>query len=336
MMARLTLNPSVRILLLLLAVVGLYGDHALAQYTLTSLVTTTQDPHLKNGWGLAYLPGGPFWVSDEVTGLSTVYGASGTIIPLVVTVPSGTTGVGTPTGIAANSTTGFVVTQNGVSGPAAFIFDTLDGTISGWNSSVNASTAVLAVNNSGKANYTGLAIATVGAQTVLYAANQAKNQIEIYNSSFKLVKTFTDAKLTGLTVYGVSVIKGVVVVTFSGATTGAVDVFTPAGVLVKTLIPPTSVLQGPWGLALAPSNFDTLSGTLLVGNVNDGKINGFNPSTGKLVGTVKDKSNNVISIPGLWALEFGGGSANNGNTDQLFFAAGTAGYSTGEFGVINP
>jgi uncharacterized protein (TIGR03118 family) len=336
MMARLILNPSVRILLLLLAVVGLYGDRALAQYTLTSLVTTTQDPHLKNGWGLAYLPGGPFWVNDEVTGLSTVYDANGTIVPLVVTVPSGTTGVGTPTGIAGNSTTGFVVTQNGVSGPAAFIFDTLDGTISGWNSSVNASTAVIAVNNSGKANYTGLAIATVGTQTVLYAANQAKNQIEIYNSNFKLVKTFTDAKLTGLTVYGVAVIKGVVVVTFSGTTTGAVDVFTPAGVLVKTLIPPTSVLKGPWGLALAPGNFDTLSGTLLVGNVDDGKINGFNPSTGKLVGTVKDKSNNVISIPGLWGLEFGGGAANNGNTNQLFFAAGTAGYSTGEFGVINP
>ena len=336
MMARLILNPSVRILLLLLAVVGLCGDHALAQYTLTSLVTTTQDPNLKNGWGLAYLPGGPFWVSDEVTGLSTVYGASGNIIPLVVTVPSGTTGVGTPTGIAANSSTGFVVKQNGVSGPAAFIFDTLDGTISGWNSTVNATSAVIAVNNTGKANYTGLAIATVGTQTVLYAANQAKNQIEIYNSNFKLVKTFTDAKLTGLTVYGVAVIKNVVVVTFSGATTGAVDVFTPAGVLVKTLIPPTSVLKGPWGLALAPGNFDTLSGTLLVGNVDDGKINGFNPSTGKLVGTVKDKSNNVISIPGLWGLEFGGGSANNGNTNQLFFAAGTGEYSTGEFGVINP
>jgi uncharacterized protein (TIGR03118 family) len=337
MTARPTLNSSVRILLLLLiAAVVLQGDRAHAQYTLTSLVTTTQDPHLKNGWGIAYLPGAPFWVSDEATGLSTVYGTDGTIIPLVVTVPSATSGVGSPTGIAANPTTGFVVTQNGVSGPAAFIFDTLDGTISGWNSSVNATSAVIAVNNSGKANYTGLAIATVGTQTVLYAANEAKNQIEIYNSSFKLLKTFTDAKLTGLTVYGVAFIKGFVVVTFSGVTTGAVDVFTPSGSLVKTLVPPTSVLKGPWGLALAPSNFDTLSGTLLVGNVDDGRINGFSTTTGKLIGTVKDKSNKVISIPGLWGLEFGGGSSANGNTNQLFFAAGTAGYSTGEFGVINP
>jgi hypothetical protein len=73
-----------------------------------------------------------------------------------------------------------------------------------------------------------------------------------------------------------------------------------------------------------------------VGNVDDGRINGFSTTTGKLIGTVKDKSNKVISIPGLWGLEFGGGSSANGNTNQLFFAAGTAGYSTGEFGVINP
>ena len=334
-MIRSTLNAPFRVLLLLIASVVLYGDQALAQYTLTSLVTTTQDPHLKNAWGLAYLPGGPFWVSDEVTGLSTVYDADGTIVPLVVTVPPASTGTGTPTGIAANSTTGFVVTQNGKSGPAAFIFDTLDGTISGWNSTVNNTSAVIAVK-SPTANYTGLAIGTVGTQTVLYAANQAQNRIEIYNSNFKMVKTFTDAKLTGMAVYGVAFIKGFVVVTFSGPTTGAVDVFTPAGSLVKTLVPPTSVLKEPWGLALAPNNFDTLSNTLLVGNVADGRINGFSTSTGQLVGTVKDKNNNVISIPGLWAIEFGGGSSANGKTNELFFSAGTGFYATGEFGVIDP
>ena len=335
-MARPTLTAPLRIALLLVAAaVVLPNNLAHAQYTLTSLVTTTKDPNLKNGWGLAYLPGGPYWVSDEGTGLSTVYQANGTIVSLVVTVPPASTGTGSPTGIVANTTTGFVITKNGVSGPAAFIFDTLDGTISGWNSSVNGNTAVIAVKNS-SANYTGLAIGTSGTQTVLYAANQAQNRIEVYNSNFKLTKTFTDAKLTGLSVYGVAFIKGFVVVTFSGASTGAVDVFSASGKLLKTLVPPTSVLKGPWGLALAPSNFDTLSNTLLVGNVDDGTIHGFSTSTGKLVGQVKDKNNNPISIPGLWGIEFGGGSSNNGNTNQLFFAAGTGGYLTGEFGVINP
>lgn len=336
-MARPKLTAPFRIALLLIAAAMVLSSNlALAQYTLTSLVTTTQDPNLKNAWGEAYLPGGPFWVSDEVTGLSTVYDANGTIVPLVVTVPSATTGVGTPTGIVANTTKGFVVTQNGKSGPAAFIFDTLDGTISGWNSGVNGSTAVIAVNNNATANYTGLSIGTSGTQTVLYAANQAKNQIEVYNSSFKLVKTFTDSKLTGLTVYGVSVLNKQVYVTFSGSTKGAVDVFTTAGKFVKTLVPPTAVLKGPWGLAIAPSNFDTLSKSLLVGNVDDGTIHGFNLKTGKLVGEVKDKTNKVIAIPGLWGLLFGGGTTANGKTNQLFFTAGTSGYATGEFGVINP
>lgn len=336
-MARPKLTAPFRIALLLIAAaMVLSGDRALAQYTLDSLVTTTKDPHLKNAWGEAYLPGGPFWVSDEDTGLSTVYDANGTIVSLVVTVPSATTGTGTPTGIVANTTTGFVVTQNGKSGPAAFIFDTLDGTISGWNASVNSSTAVIAVNNNATANYTGLAIGTSGTQTLLFAANQAKNQIEVYNSSFKLMKTFTDTKLTGLAVYGVAVLNKQVYVTFSGSTKGAVDVFTTAGKFVKTLVPPTAVLKGPWGLAIAPSNFDTLSKSLLVGDVDDGTIHGFNLTTGKLVGEVKNKTNKVISIPGLWGLLFGGGTSANGKTNQLFFTAGTSGYATGEFGVINP
>ena len=337
-MARLTFTTPVRIALLLIAAaMFLYGDHAQAQYTRTSLVTTTQDPNLKNAWGLAYLTGGPFWVADEATGVSTVYDANGTIVPLVVTVPPATSGTpGTPTGIVGNSTSGFVVTHNGKSGPASFIFDTIDGTISGWNSSVDANSAVIAVNNHATANYTGLAIGTSGTQTFLFAANQAKNRIEVYNSSFKLVKTFTDTKLTGLIVYGVAVLKQKVYVAFSGSSTGAVDVFTTSGKFLKTLIPATSTLRGPWGLAIAPANFDTLSGTLLVGNVNDGKIHGFNLTTGKLIGAVKDKNNTEISIPGLWGLLFGGGTTTNGATNQLFFAAGTGGYATGEFGVIKP
>src|SRR5215831_15631922 len=105
-MARLTLKTTFRVLLLLTAAVILYTSQAFAQYTLTSLVTTTQDPHLRNGWGMAYLPTGPFWISDEDTGFSTVYDANGTIVPLVVTIPPASTGTGSPTGMVANTTSG--------------------------------------------------------------------------------------------------------------------------------------------------------------------------------------------------------------------------------------
>ncbi len=339
-MARPVFTNAFRILLVLITVAIFSANLAHAQFTLTSLVTTTADPNLKNGWGLAFTTGGAFWISDEVTGVSTVYDSTGAIVPTVVTVPPAKSGTGSPTGIVANSTTGFTVTQNGKSGAATFIFATLDGTISGWNSSVNPNSAVIAVNNNSTANYTGLAIGKSGTKTFLFAANEAKNQIEIYDSTFKLTGTFTDTKLTGSTVYGVAVLKGQVYVTFSNASkgTGAVDVFTTAGKFVKTLVASSSTLKDPWGLAIAPaSGFHTLSGTLLVGNVDDGKIHGYNLTTGKLVGTLNDKNNKAISIPGLWGLAFGGGTSGvNGATTQLFFAAGTGGYATGEFGVIAP
>ena len=51
---------------------------------------------------------------------------------------------------------------------------------------------------------------------------------------------------------------------------------------------------------------------------------------------IKDKTGKVISILLLWGLLFGGGTTTNGKTNQLFFAAGTSAYATGEFGVINP
>lgn len=311
-----------------------------AQYTQTNLVTSTQDPNLINAWGLAYSSSGPFWVADEGSGKSTVYDANGTIVSLVVTIPPGTNRPkGTPTGIVANGTTGFVISQNGTSAPAAFIFDTLDGTISGWNPSVNAGSAVIVINNNATATYTGLAIATTaGGKTFLYAANSLKNQIEVYDSTFKLVKTFTDSSLTGLSVYGAQVIKGKLFVTFSGTTGGAVDVFSLSGTLLQKLTSngTTGPLKTPWGLALAPSNFGVLSNTLLVGNVGNGRINAFSPSTGKLVGTVKDKTGKVIVNGGLWALQFGGGGggSSNGNTNQLFITAGGGGYATGVLAVI--
>jgi uncharacterized protein (TIGR03118 family) len=288
---------------------------------------------------MAYATGGPFWIADNGTGKSTVYDATGSIIPLVVTIPPAAGAKGSPTGMVANATSGFVVTQNGVSGAASFIFATMDGTISGWNDAVNASTAVIAVNNHATAKYTGLTIATVSGSTFLYAANSETNLIEVYDSAFHLTKTFGDSTLTGLTVYGVQAIKGKIYVTFKGSSGGAVDLFSTAGKLIKLITKNGSAgpVLAPWGVALAPSTFGPFSGDLLVGNVNNGKINAINLTTGKVVGQLKDTTGKVIAIPGLWALLFGGGStATNGNTNQLFFAAGTNNYGTGEFGVINP
>src|SRR5262249_27481020 len=118
---------------------------------------------------------------------------------------------------------------------------------------------------------------------------------------------------------------------------GAVDIFSATGTLMKTFAQngPTGQLKDPWGIAIAPGNFGKFSNMLLVGNVANGHINAYNLTTGKFVAALRDKSNKIFAVPGLWALTFGGGTASNGDTNQLFFLAGTDGYATGVFGRID-
>ena len=86
---------------------SLASGTALAQYKISNLVTNLAkgakhvgDKQLINPWGLAYAPGGAFWLSDAGSGLSTLYDGTGTKQSLVVTVPTASgSGVGSPTGI---------------------------------------------------------------------------------------------------------------------------------------------------------------------------------------------------------------------------------------------
>jgi uncharacterized protein (TIGR03118 family) len=103
---------------------------------------------------------------------------------------------------------------------------------------------------------------------------------------------------------------------------GYVDVFQENGTFVKTLIQGLPLNQA-WGIALAPSNFGPLSNTLLISNNSvDGTINGFDPNTGRFVGTIRDQFGRPIILNNLWGIAFGGGTANNGATNQLFVTVG--------------
>jgi hypothetical protein len=92
------------------------------------------DPALVNAWGISFGPTSPFWISDNGTGLATLYSvpASGppsvSKLGLTVTIPptaGGTTSA--PTGQVFNGGAGF--------GGALFLFDSEDGVISSWNGS---------------------------------------------------------------------------------------------------------------------------------------------------------------------------------------------------------
>ena len=219
------------------------------------------DPNLVNPWGECQGPGtDPIWVSDNHTGLSTVYAqGTGVIESIVVTIPQGS-----PTGCVFNSTSGFKITEGSKSGAAVFIFASEAGIISGWNGSVDAANAVVAYDGSANGSvYKGLAIDT--SSNLLFAADFVNNKVQVFDSSFKLVKSFTDKSLRGYSPFNIMVLNGDLYVTFAkrartccdekhGPGLGAVDVFDESGNLLQTLVPPGGELNAPWGLAVAPSS----------------------------------------------------------------------------------
>jgi uncharacterized protein (TIGR03118 family) len=321
----------------------LVSSAAEAQYQLTNLVANQKgqaahtDALLVNAWGLAYGPGGPIWVSDNGTGWSTIYTGGGVKQGLEVTVPAASgTGPGLPTGIVFNGAQEFQVQG----WPAIFLFATLDGTISGWAPQSNPNAAIIAVNNSGAgAVYTGLAITSHTSGNFLFAADNWNNKVDVYDANFNWVTSFTDATIpAGFAPFGIQDIGGLVFVSFAsqaGGSGGYVDMFSEAGVFLKRVAQGWPLNQ-PWGFAAAPKNFGTLSNTLLVSNnVNKtSTINGFDPLTGQFVGAVADATGKSIEIDQLWGIEFGGGTANNGSVNELFFTAGPSNNLAGTFGSI--
>ena len=303
------------------------------------------DPNL-NGWGLAFAPDGPFCVADTSTGGATFYGRTGRPLPMLVSIPaapSQSAVIGLPAGVVYNPTSEFVISKNGKSAPARFIFATLDGTISGWNPEVDQNNAVIMVDNSTElpfpASYSGLALGKNSqGHNVLYAADggnsltATNNRFDMFDGTFNSIGSFTDPNVAveypGNTAFQVEYEDGKLYVTFGGFAPpfgGVVDVFDIDGNLLKRFAanaPGEGPLVNPWGIAMAPPNFGKFSNALLIGNVEDGRINAFDPSTGAFLGPLTHLNGKSIVIPGLWDLSFGGDTRGTGKSNQLFFTAG--------------
>lgn len=304
------------------------------------------DPNLKGLWGVSESPTSPFWVSDAASGLSTLYNTAGAPITLVVTVPPGAKSLsktGSPTGQVNNGTGGFKLANGN---PAAFIFATLDGTISAWNT---GTTAAVMVDNSGTgASYTGLAIGISDAGPTLYAANNGQGTVDTFDTNFKPIQMpggFLDVGLEPFySPFNIQRFGRRMVVTYANPTprtrwttgpgSGTVNIFDLNGQIIQR-ITSEGHLNAPWGVAFAPQQFGAFSAALMVGNFGDGQINAYDPFTGEWRGAMQDSTGKTLSIPGLWALQFGSGSANGGDAITLYFAADIDG-SHGLFGALRP
>ena len=289
------------------------------------------DPNLVNPWGIASSSGSPFWVSDNGTGLSTLYNTSGTPQGLVVTIPPA--GGGTPTGVVFNSSA--ASSFNG----DLFIFATEGGTIDGWRGALGTSAETLFDNSPTDAVYKGIALGTSGANSYIYATDFHNNMITVFPSAGapSLTGNFTDPNLpAGYAPFNIQNVNGSLLVTYAlqdaakhddvaGAGNGFVDRFDLNGNFMQRLVS-NGPLNSPWGLAIAPASFGAFGNDLLVGNFGDGHINAFDPSSGAFLGTLDDLSgsSNPLTIEGLWGLRFGNGG-NGGDPGTLYFAAGIPG-----------
>jgi len=323
-------------------------------YSVTNLVSDQagvaahRDPDLVNAWGLTAGPQTPWWVSDNGTSLSTLYGSDGTKVPLDVRVKED------PTGAVFNGGSGFVVKSGKHSGPSLFLFDTEAGQILGWNPNVrppapSTKSFVVVDKTSEGAIFKGLAIASTPGGDRLYATDFRGGVVDVFDGGFHQITTpgqFTDPNLPkNYAPFGIQTIGGDVFVTYGkqvpgsgdeadGQGLGFVDEYDTSGMLVAR-VASRGPLNAPWGLAMAPGNFGRFSNDLLVGNFGNGKINAY-----KWTGTMWDRAGkltrqngNVLKIDGLWAIEFAGGGP-SGDTNQLFFTAGPNDESHGLFGVI--
>jgi uncharacterized protein (TIGR03118 family) len=327
----------------LLLLVGVAAAPALAetanQYSVHPLVSNvagaapTTDANLVNAWGLTASPTSPWWVADNGTNLSTLYRANGSIVPLVVQVPTQPTG-----------------TVFWGSARATFVFDSEAGQVRGWKSTQGNQTVVLADRSGVGAIYKGLALATTALGDRFYAADFHNGRVDVFDASFALVTNagFVDPDLpSGYAPFGIQTIGSRVFVTYAkqdadaadeihGQGKGFVDAYDTSGVLLAR-VAQHGQLNAPWGLALAPADFGRFGGDLLVGNFGDGQINAYEElASGRFEyrGELREASGKPISIDGLRALQFGHGAPNNGPTNTLFFTAGPNDESDGLFGSI--
>lgn len=113
---------------------------------------------------------------------------------------------------------------------------------------------------------------------------------------------------------------------------GRLAEFTEDGKLV-TVWQDKGKLSAPWGIALAPQNFGTLSGKLLVANFGDGTIAAFDPKTHAFAHYMLDTKGKTVKIDKIWGLLFGNGES-LGDGNALYFSAGPNDEKEGLFGSL--
>jgi uncharacterized protein (TIGR03118 family) len=312
-------------------------------FVATPPATHATDSQLINPWGISASGMSPFWISNNGTGVSTMYSVDPTTnaaskLGLVMTIP----GDGSVTGQVFNTAAG-----TGAYNGDLFLFVSEDGTISGWRGALGSNAEILQTGIPANV-YKGVTLDTTGGHSYLLSANFATGNIDVKKgdtSAPDLTGKFLDPNLpANYAPFNISKLGNTIYVTYAlqngkddlpGAGHGFVNAFDENGNLLGR-IGTTGTLNSPWGLAIAPSGFGSLAGDLLVGNFGDGRINVFNadPHSPAFLGQLTDaKTGQPLAIDGLWGLIPGNGNS-AGNIHDIYFTAGPDGESGGVLGVL--
>jgi uncharacterized protein (TIGR03118 family) len=311
------------------------------------------DPYLQNAWGIAHSAGSPFWVSDNGSGVATLYSINPTTDVVTKVIlgappdPSGGVvipppGAGTPTGQVFNSG------GSGAFNGDSFLFVSEDGTISGWRSALGTAAERLQIADPSNV-YKGATLVTTGGHSYLLSANFHSGSIDVLKGDFgapDLTGHFLDPNLpAGFAPFNIQLLGNRLYVTYAlqdaakhddapGPGHGFVNAFDLQGNL-QGRIATMGTLDSPWGLTLAPSSFTGLTGDLLVGNFGNGTISVFSadPAAPGVVGQLTSPGGATLAIDGLWGL-MPGNDGNGGSSQKIYFSAGPNEESHGVFGVL--
>ncbi len=260
---------------------------------------------------------------------------------------------------------------NSITAPAKFLFATDNGVISGWTERTNAaspsgfdwplvSTAVIDRSAQGS-QFFGIGLSRTGR---LYAADFGVDPaLRVYDGDYNEVGSFRYPVQNGTGTtpgywvpFNVQVLENEgresVWVTYAKSKpdetdrtriyAGEEDAGTGNGLLAELSLhgqlirscDGAGLLNAPWGLAVAPSNFGAASNQLLVSNFGDGTIVGFNLNNCNAGDYLRDNKNEAVAIEGIWGLQFGNG-ASLGEANRLYFAAGPEDETAGLFGYLS-
>ncbi len=307
---------------------------------------------LADPWGLAQAPTGEWWIANHRDGVLLAVSRKGSLVSgSVITIPSFTPTPGLPprpTGLVYNRSQDFIL---GTGTPARLIAATQAGTIAAWSPEAgNGQTALVVVDNSDFAVYTGITMGEKNGKHYLYAANFRTGSVDVFDGLFvqqeQGEEQFFDPTIpedyapfnvlfSGERLYVLYALQNADrTQPAPGVGDRFVSVFDAEGALLKQLAPRQGY-ESAWGLALAPEGFGRYEGMLLLANAENGTVAAIDPEDGAFRGLLVKPDNWLVTIPGVRGMAFDSG-APQGGVQKLFFCAGVDGGEHGLFGYVMP